>query len=53
MDKCEQGSEKLKYLIRIQELCKHIQSIKCYNMLSIKKLEDMESEVKVLLSYPP
>ncbi|CAD8110121.1 unnamed protein product [Paramecium primaurelia] len=53
MDKCEKGSEKSKYLIRIQELCKHIQSIKCYNMLSIKKLEDLESEVKVLLSYPP
>ncbi|CAK81343.1 unnamed protein product (macronuclear) [Paramecium tetraurelia] len=53
MEKCEQGSEKSKFLIRIQELCKQIVGIKCYNMLSVKKLEDMESEVKVLLSYPP
>ncbi|CAD8123114.1 unnamed protein product [Paramecium sonneborni] len=51
--KCEQGSEKLKYLIRIQELCKQIENIKCYNILSIKKLKDIESEVKVLISYPP
>ncbi|CAD8124548.1 unnamed protein product [Paramecium sonneborni] len=50
--KCEQGSEKLKFLIRIKELCNQIESIKCYNILSIKKLKDLKSEVEVLVSYP-
>ncbi|CAK59710.1 unnamed protein product (macronuclear) [Paramecium tetraurelia] len=51
-EKLDESSEKYKFMIRIQELRSQIDSIRCYNSHSIKKLKDIESEVNVLISYP-